>query len=236
MPTFTHGKSAKVFANGYEMSPYLSSFTSSGESDTADVSTLGTNAKAYIPGMKDATFSAEGFFAKNDIDTFASGQLGQETNWTMILSDVLGGQGFGERCIETTYEVGAEIGGAVAVTIEGQSVVGLERVRVLHPLAARTATGNGSSVDNGSSTSGTFALYVHVTAKSGTSSPGLFVTLQHSSDNSTWTDVATSQQFVAANQSQRLTATASPLYRYTRVRWTITGTTPSFTFHASLAR
>lgn len=237
MPTFTHGKSAKVFANGYDLSSYLNSYSVAGEADTAEVSTLGASAKSYIAGMKDATFSAEGFFAgltASDIDTRIAAQLGTTTVWTVVFNDAVGASGYGVRAIDTSYEVGAEIGGAVAVTVEGQSTVGQEAVRVLHALGAETATGNSASVDNAVSTSNGAAAYLHVTAASGTT-PSLTVKVQHSADNSTWVDLTTLNAVTSSNSYQRKTVTGT-VNRYLRAYFTITGTTPSFTFHLSAAR
>jgi len=237
MPTFTHGKDAKVFANGYDLSAYLSSITVSGESDTAETSTLGSSAKTYISGMKDATLSAEGYFSVDTggSDVRLASQLGTEVVFTVVLSaDAVGAMGYGMSAIETSYEAGAEIGGAVSVSIEGQSVVGQEPIRVLHALAAETATGTGASVDNGASSANGYAAYLHVTAASGTT-PNLVAKVQHSADNSTWADLATFTAVTAANAYQRASGTGT-VNRYLRAQFTITGSTPSFTFHLSAAR
>lgn len=237
MPTFTHGKDAKVFANGYDLSGYLTSVTVSGESDTAETSTLGNSAKSYIAGMKDATVKADGFFSGEigGSDERLAAQLGSTVIFTVVLSaDAVGANGYGMTAIETTYETGAEIGGAVAASIEGQSSCGQEPIRVLNPLSAQTATGNGTAVDNLVSTANGYSAYLHVTAVSGTT-PSMTAKVQHSADNSSWSDLATFTAVTAANGYQRITGTGT-VNRYLRAQWTITGTTPSFTFHLSAAR
>jgi hypothetical protein len=65
MPTFTHGKEAvfKVADSGAtlrDISTVLNSVSLSREADTAEVSALGTDDKAYIAGLRDATISIEG--------------------------------------------------------------------------------------------------------------------------------------------------------------------------------
>lgn len=237
MPTFTHGKDAKVFANGYDLSGYLSSVSVSGEADTAETSTLGSTAKTYIAGLKDATLSAEGFFSAEvgGSDVRLASQLGTEVVFTVVLSaDAVGAMGYGMKAIETTYEAGAEIGGAVAVSMEGQSTVGQEPIRVLHALGAETATGTGTSVDNGASSTNGYAAYLHVTSASG-STPSLTVKVQHSADNSSWADLATFTAVTAANAYERVTGSGT-VNRYIRAQFTISGSTPSFTFHLSAAR
>jgi hypothetical protein len=237
MPTFTHGKDAKVFANGYDMSGYLSSVTVSGEADTAETSTLGGTAKTYIAGMRDATVSAEGFFSidAGGSDERLAAQLGTSVVFTVVLSaDAVGANGYGMTAIETSYEAGAEIGGAVSISVEGQSTVGQEPIRVLNPLSAKTATSSNASVDNAASTTNGYSAYLHVTAASGTT-PSMTAKVQHSVDNSSWADLATFTAVTAANAYQRISGTGT-VNRYLRAQYTITGTSPSFTFHLSAAR
>lgn len=237
MPTFTHGKNATVFINGYEVSDHLSSVTVSGEADVAEVSTLGSSDKAYIAGMKDATVSAEGYYAGNStsIDSEMSTNLGTTTTWTTVMeADAIGAIAYGVRAVETTYEVGAEIGGATAISIEGQVTGGREAGRVLHPHGSETSTGTTSGLDNGASTADGAAAYLQVTAASGTT-PTLDVKVQHSSDGSTYADLITFTQVTAANAYERVAVTGT-VNRYLRVEFTIGGTSPDFTFHVAAAR
>lgn len=237
MPTFTHGKDATVFANGYNLSGYLNSVTVSGEADVAEVSTLGSDDKAYIPGMRDATLSAEGFYAgaTGDIDEFLESRLGSTTTWTVVMTpDAVGALAYCVRSVDTSYEIGAEIGAAVAVTAEGQITEGREAARVLHPLGAETATGDDTAVDNGASSANGLSAYLHVTDVSGTT-PTLDVKVQHSADNSTWVDLATFAQVTSSNSYERVAVTGT-VNRYLRAQYTIAGTTPEFTFHMAAAR
>jgi hypothetical protein len=236
MPTFTHGKNATVLANGYNLSPYFNSVTASGSSDTAEVSTFGNASKAYIPGMRDATFSVEGYYdaSAGAVDETLSAILGTETVWTTVMSaDAIGARGYAANTISTTVETGAEIGGAVTVSAEGQSTNGLDAIVVLHALGAETASGTGTQVDNGAATTGGAAGYLHVTAVSGT--PSITAKVQHSSDGTTWADLITFTAVTTANASERIAVTGT-VNRYTRALWTISGGSPSATFHLSAAR
>lgn len=238
MPTFTHGKNAKVLMNGADLSAYFSKVNSKGSAETAEVSTLGATSKAYIPGLKDSTMSVDGYWSGDvgGVDEYLSARIGSTTIWTVVFSaDALGARGYGASTVETTYEIGAEIGGAVSVSAEGQATVGPEPVVVLNPLSAKTATGTGTQVDNTTSTANGSASYLHVTAISGTSSPSLAAKVQHSSDGSTWADLAVFSTVTAAGASERIASTGT-VNRYMRATWTLTGTSPSFTFHLSTAR
>jgi len=237
MPTFSHGKDASVLSNGYDLSAYVNSVTVSGEAEVAEVTTLGLDDKTYIGGLRDATLSTEGFYAggTGDIDEVLEARLGTETVWTVVMqADAVGALAYGARVIDTSYEVGAELGGAVAVTIEGQVTGGREAGRVLHALGSETATGNSASVDNSDSTANGLAAYLHVTAASGTT-PTLDVKVQHSADDSTWADLATFTQVTSANGYERIAVTGT-VNRYIRAQFTLGGTTPDFTFHVAAAR
>lgn len=97
--------------------------------------------------------------------------------------------------------------------------------------AARTSNGNSSTINNGRIPE-SVTLFINVTAASG-SSPVLVVHLDTSPDGgTTWYPVTSTSNITATGQT-RLPASVytdkgvGVLYR---VRWVITGTTPSFTF------
>ena len=92
--------------------------------------------------------------------------------------------------------------------------------------AARTASGNGSSIETGDRIE-VRGLVLDVTAASGTS-PSLTVNVQTSDDNTTWRTLQSFTAVTAAPANQHLSV--GGLDRYLRFSWTITGTTPSFTF------
>lgn len=89
--------------------------------------------------------------------------------------------------------------------------------------AARTATGNGSTVEPGDR--GVARLRLNVTAASGTT-PTLNVTIQTSHDGTTWRTAGTFTQATATGEQRA----AFNIDRFVRASWAIAGTTPSFTF------
>lgn len=103
--------------------------------------------------------------------------------------------------------------------------------------AAVTATANGTAVNTAGFNSAVLAL--EVGAVTGTA-PTLDVKVQESVDGSTgWVDVtgATLTQVVASNNSQvlRVEGLGTSRKQYLRAVATIAGTTPSFTFGASIS-
>lgn len=97
--------------------------------------------------------------------------------------------------------------------------------------AARTATGQGTLVKLGAHAEFVSVL-VNVTAVSGTS-PSCTFTVEWSNDGTTWAQADTADTFTA------ITATGTKVKQFTvkglyaRLVWTISGTTPSFTFAAT---
>jgi hypothetical protein len=101
--------------------------------------------------------------------------------------------------------------------------------------AARTTSGNTSAFQGWArlgSAAGSPQQRLTITAASGTT-PNLVLTLQDSPDGSSWT---TRDTFPAQTTNAQVTrALPSGLDVWQRYAWTITGTTPSFTFNVQIA-
>lgn len=125
MPTFTHGKDAVFKADDAggtlrDLSSVINSASLSRSADTAEVTALGDDSKAYIPGLKDATISVEGMA---DITTsgYLDGILGTVTDWEFYPAGTANGQvKYAGTAILTSLETAGEIGGAVTVSGEFQ--------------------------------------------------------------------------------------------------------------------
>lgn len=135
MPTFTHGKEAVFKIDDSagtlrDISDVLNSVSISREADTAEVSVLGTDDKAYISGLRDATISIEGM---SDVTTegYLTGVLGVVTDFEFYPA----GEGVGQvkytgTAILTSFESASELGGAVTVSGEFQVTGGVTRALV----------------------------------------------------------------------------------------------------------
>lgn len=101
--------------------------------------------------------------------------------------------------------------------------------RPIAPVApgAHTTSGASAAVDLAQCT--TARLTLNVTALSGTASPSLAVVIQTSADGVTaWTNLGAAFATATAVGAQLLSFPGAQ--RFIRASWTITGTTPSFTF------
>lgn len=107
-------------------------------------------------------------------------------------------------------------------------------VEFLHPVEARTATGNGTGV-NVRDYIGRGKMILDCAAGTGTT-PTLAVRLQDSADNVTYADVAGGvfTQVTTVASQQQLGITLDATREWVRLAWTIGGSTPSFTFSATL--
>jgi phosphate-selective porin len=243
---FNHGSAAKILLDGFNASNVLNEVSEEGEQDNAEVTVLGDSAKSYIPGLRDATVKMSGFYDHDvvtDANAFSykiNSLLRQETHATYLpAGDTLGGPAYLLKGILSSDEISASVDDAAEVDIEFQNCTGMESGKTLHPLAARTATGSATGIDNSAPSTNGLSAVLHVTAVSGTATPTVTVKIQHSSDSTNgvdgaWVDLAT---FAAATAkgSQYVSVTGT-VNDYVRAQWTITGTTPSLSFHVAARR
>ena len=237
--SFVHGSNARVYVSGFDLSAFLKSVSSSHEIGTHESTTFGATAKTYMPGLEDATLSAEGLFSgavgAKDAVLFAAlrGRSPVVLSW-LPSGDVDGGFGYGLLALETSYEIETPVDDLVSVSVEAQSNVGRERVQILHPLTARIIPGEGASRDNTAATSAGGVGYLQVIAVTG-GSPSMTVKIQHRVDAAAWVDLITFAAVTANNNAQRITV-ANTVNRHIRATWDITGTDPSFTFFVAFGR
>lgn len=135
MPTFTHGKDAVFKADDSgatlrDLSSVINTASLSRSAETAEVTALGDDSKAYIPGLKDATISVEGM-ADTTTSGYLDGILGAITDWEFYPSGTGNGNvKYSGQAILTSLETGAEVGGAVTVSGEFQVTGDVTRVVV----------------------------------------------------------------------------------------------------------
>lgn len=117
------------------------------------------------------------------------------------------------------------------ITINGTAQDGVDMGYLLHALAAETADGNGTGLDNTAGTTNGVVASLHVTAFSGFS--GVVIKVQHSTDNSSWSDLVTFT--TATTTTYERQKTTSTVNRYLRAFWDVTGS-GSITFAVAAAR
>lgn len=224
---FSHGASASVFSNGYDLTAYFNSFEGTGQNEPAETTTFGNTAKTYIPGVSDGNMKAEGLF---DATAGASGdKLNQAIANRAVTTvcywpegDTLGNRGVGLAGHESAYDIKSDVSDANKVSAEFQSSVGREGITSHRAVASSTAAGTATVIDHTTGSTGHAVGYLQVT---GATSGTVTVKLQDSADNSSYTDLITFTAITSSNApfAERLEASGT-VRRYTRAVWSGAGT------------
>lgn len=218
---FVSATKSRVLAGSASYSCYSRGFTMSSSVDMLEVSTLCDDAKAFIPGQESSTASFDLIY-----DEAQAAHAGTWSTATKLPVTYLpDGAAVSERAflldsIRTEYSTTSSVTGTVDATLSTQTTGDTGYGVALSGLAAVTADTNGTSVDNLGFTTRGGVAHLHVTAFSGLTSS--VITIEHSSNNSTWTTLATFTT-VTGTTSQRVEVTGSVL-RYLRVVDDVTGT------------
>lgn len=119
--------------------------------------------------------------------------------------------------------VGSTSDGRLKVDNSGTAMPHINRIDIAS--AARTTSSDTGGLD--SNGMGMISFSVLITATSGTNQT-MQISLDVSEDNSNWSEIYKTVRFTATgvNRFQRVSLSA----KYYRIRWTLTGTSPSFTF------
>lgn len=129
MSSFVHGSKAG-FRLGtaatpttlVDVSAYFNSISFPQSRDTAETTTFTKSTKSYVPGLRDATFSAEGRFT-TAVDTHLNALMSAgEVNFEYAPAGlgVAGTPLYAGKLFATSYEGSSDIGDVGAVSIEFQ--------------------------------------------------------------------------------------------------------------------
>lgn len=250
MPTFVHGKGAKVLVDQYDLSEYFNSVDVASTVDTAETTGFGSSSKSYIVGLRDQTLSLSGMYSQDvsGSDEVLSAALGAAT--TPIVTVAFSAGTIGNRAVlgrahETNYATSNPVADVASITADftastdavTNQTLGLDSGVMLTAgtSIAFGSLGNLASVDNtASSTAGGMAT-LHVTANS-IAGGATTIKVQHSTDNSTWADLITFSAVSASTTTNQLSAVAGTVNRYLRVTASTAGSSGSITFHVGFAR
>lgn len=202
--SFRHGKSTALFLDSLDASPYFNTADNGRTLSTAEVTAFGAQGKAYIAGLEDATFNASGFFDG------AVGQIDDRLNVLTTAGNAYactycpdGGAVIGRLArvfdiINTTVGVSSPVANATALKLSAQVTGGADWGRVLNNQTQLSATTTLAGVDWGATGASTLGGQMNVHVTFNTRSTAIDVKVQHSTDNSVWTDLAGAQQTVPA--------------------------------------
>ncbi|MFI6270733.1 hypothetical protein [Micromonospora zamorensis] len=237
-------KGVRLFSGGVDLTSNTNKVELKAEIEEKDVTAFSVTSTTevwnqVIGGLATTTADAEGQWEAGDASKVddalwaARGGLGPLTICPAGATD--GALAWLTKSLSGSYALGGQVGDVAPWSASWAGSWPLSRGLVLHPPGtARTATGNGVVRQLGAVTSGR-ALYVtvHVLSAAGTT-PSLTVVVE-SDDNAGMSSAVTRATFTAATTAggQSVQIVGPVTDDWWRVRWTITGSTPSFLFVAA---
>lgn len=234
---FLPGYGAKVFANEVAVSSTIRSWNATHSRGLGEVTTIQQTGVKFVPGLKSGSISLAGPQDSTGQSLHAEilSSVGVDNGLTVTLlpdGDAVGKPALFAVTDPTDWAIDASATEAVGFTMNATADESVEMGYVLHALGAETADGNGTAVDRAVSSTLGAAAVLHVTAFTGLTNA--IIKVQHSPDNSVWSDLVTFTT-VTAIGSQRVTVAAgTTINRYLRVNTDVTGT-GSVTYLAAVA-
>ncbi len=249
---FIFGTGTRVWMDGRQAACMINQITQEAELDEAEVTTLCSTLKDYIPGLAEVTIEIEGYFDTNTVSPastmealFHSKISNQDVFPVTFAPDGGGDTGDGVYLMNgflQDYQIEATVDEAVGVEATMRCSSSLARGYIVERgTLARIVTGNAGLVvgtdvhDNSVLTTNGGIAVLQVFAVSGTT-PSATIVLQHSVDNITYADLATFSAKTVVDGEYLTVAAGTTVNRYLRARWTISGTTPSFNFNLAFKR
>lgn len=234
--SFLPGSATRVLVNEVEVSTEVSGWTAGWNRQMSEVTCVGQTAGAagsnFVPGLSSGTLGLrgpQGTVAAAGLQAEISGAIGVDNSF--VATCLPDGVAIGKPAIGVVgdvaeYTVDAQAADAVAMTTSATADDGVDMGYVVAALQAYTADAlTGTAVDRGASpitpTTRGLAGYMHVTAFSGFT--GVVVKIQHSADNSSWSDLATFTTVTAVGAQRVIVANGTTVNRYLRTSIDVTG-------------
>lgn len=200
---FVHGTKSRIFMNGRALSCEVKGFSTSWDSNLAEVTALCDGGSKFIPGMSEGSIQLEGYFQSDQgatgedfIHEVISNSL--DTDDGAVISAYPAGltagyPAFIQKGDTSSYEIESAVDDAVTLKMESQSDNsadwGVLLVNVTNDAGPAPVNSTGVQDVSAATTNGGAAI-LHVTSLTGTT-PSATLKVQHSVDNTTFTDLAT---------------------------------------------
>jgi len=237
---FRHGKDVDVLVSQYDISAYLNEASPSMSLETAETSTFGSNAKSYITGQNDGTISFSGLYdgVAGAIDAIFTDIIDNDRTPVITIAQdaglVAGNKAVLAQAKQTSYEISMPVGDVVSISGEFQVTSGIRTGVVLEANRVLSATANGTAIDNAASSAIGLTANLHVTANA--RSATTVIKIQHSTDNTTFTDLITFATVGIGALTTESLSVAGTINRYVRAQTTISSGTGNITFSIAIAR
>lgn len=233
---FTDGK---LFLGGYDFSSNTNAVTLDVTVDEQDVTTINSGGfKEKLGSLKDSSMSIDGFFeaGAETPDALLGTSVGSEIICTVVPDAGVGNIAYFLKSKLFSYTILGAIGEVAPFTVSKSNSTDKVVRGTIEIDSDITATGSSTGIQLGAvaATENIYAA-VHCTGVSGTSTPTITFVLE-SDDNADFTSASTIGTFtsITAITSEILKVSGAITDDYFRLSYTVSGTTPSFSIHATL--
>ena len=229
----------KVFSGGYDLSDHITSVNLEIMAEELDATTINSGGfRERLGGLKDSTLSMDAFYeaGANKPDALLGASVGNELIVTTVPDAGVGNTAYFMKSRLFSYSMFGTVGEIAPFSIpKSQSDDEVVQGKIEID-GALTATGNSTGVQLGA-VGATEKVYVaiHCYAVSGTSTPSVTFKLQ-SDDNSSFTSPTNRITFnnITDIGADYQSAAGAITDTYYRLNYTISGTSPSFSIHATI--
>lgn len=233
--SFLPGYSVRVYANEFAVSGNVSGVNSQHQRAYSDVTVVTTGGgMSFVPGLMSGSMAVRGpADSASDLQAEILAAVGVDNN--LLLTALPDGTAVGKPAIFCLGDVGeytndASVSDALGFSVSAVADESVDMGYVLVAPSAITADGNGTAVDRGTSlgpgpvanTTGGAVAALHVSAFSGFS--GVALKIQHSTDNSSWSDLSSFSNVTAVGWQRLKIANGTQINRYVRAVTDVTGT------------
>jgi len=235
--SFLPGTSIRVYANEFAVSGNVSGVNAQHQRATSDVTVVTSGGGMnYVPGLMSGSLALRGpLDSSSDLAAEILAAIGVDNN--VLITACSDGTAVGKPALfmigdPTEYTMDASVSDALGYVVTSTADESVDMGYVLVAPSAITADGNGTAVDRGTSLSydgstEAFTIHggvaaLHVSAYSGFTSVALKI--QHSPDNSAWSDLASFASVTAVGWQRLSVANGTQINRYVRAVTDVTGT------------
>jgi hypothetical protein len=191
-------KNLSLYGNGIDLRYAIKEYNPNSDVAPHDATAIGHTDKVYEIGFKNGTVSLNGVWKWDEVNFDEIGNLLRDVfdnDADIILTAsrsalAVGGAADLSNCFVTKYSPPAQVGELIMVSADLQARRGIELGVWLFSSAVDDEDMTGTAVDNAAATANGGILHAHAqNVDLPTLDSNAGVTLQHSTDNSTWVDL-----------------------------------------------
>jgi hypothetical protein len=218
---------AFVAINGVDLSLILKNLKINGSADIKDRTALGHTAKHYIKGLVERSVSSETYFKASAVTAedanglFQTALTDRDSGYFLLFGNAGAAPGDLAEMLNiktAKYDIDQVVGELLMAQFEAKATktatadIYNQGVFIFNQTVITDT--NGASYDSGSGGTG-YLIQIHVLSTVATGEDGL-VTIQHSTNNSTWVDLIVSTTH-GENTAVQASSTLTTVNRYVRV-------------------